>query len=94
MSSPNDMLPGRAYAIEGLNMKIHPWTRRELLRLHNMLQCGLSYKDIAMVLHRSYMAVYSQANSKRIENNRRLRMCLQARKNEKTIEKNHGNKTY
>lgn len=41
-----------------------------------MLRCGLSYKDIAMVLHRSYLAVYGQVNSKRIESNRRLRLRM------------------
>ena len=88
MSNPNDMLPGRAYAIEGLNKKIHPWTRRELMRIENMLRCGLSYKDIAVVLHRSYMAVYGQVNSKRIESNRRLRLRM---KDEREREEKRNN---
>lgn len=54
------------------------YTAREHLRAVNMRRYGLTYQDIANVLHRSYMSVYNHINkAQRIEN----RIIREKRKN-------------
>lgn len=49
------------------------YTAREHLRAENMRRYGLTYQDIANVLHRSYMSVYTHITKARILENRIIR---------------------
>lgn len=49
------------------------YTAREHLRAVNMRRYGLTYQDIANVLHRSYMSVYAHMTKAQVIENRLIR---------------------
>ena len=49
------------------------YTAREHLRAENMRRYGLTYQDIANVVHRSYMSVYGHINKTQVIENRLIR---------------------